>query len=83
MAGRPDPEWGQRVAAFVVPRDPASPPTLAELRAYVRERLAAAKAPGSSSWSRPCPAAPQASSCAGSSPTAKPTSTLAPGATFQ
>jgi o-succinylbenzoate---CoA ligase len=45
VAGRPDPEWGQRVAAFVVPRDPASPPTLAELRAFVRERLAAAKAP--------------------------------------
>jgi o-succinylbenzoate---CoA ligase len=45
VAGRPDPEWGQRVAAFVVPRDPASPPTLADLRAFVRERLAAAKAP--------------------------------------
>jgi o-succinylbenzoate---CoA ligase len=45
VAGRPDPEWGQRVVAFVVPRDPAGPPTLAELRAYVRERLAAAKAP--------------------------------------
>jgi o-succinylbenzoate---CoA ligase len=45
VAGRPDPEWGQRVAAFVVPRDPAHPPTLAELRAFVRERLAPAKAP--------------------------------------
>jgi O-succinylbenzoic acid--CoA ligase len=45
VAGRPDPEWGQRVAAFVVPRDPADPPTLAELRAFTRERLAAAKAP--------------------------------------
>ena len=45
VAGRPDPEWGQRVTAFVVPRDPASPPTLAELRAFARERLAAAKAP--------------------------------------
>jgi acyl-CoA synthetase (AMP-forming)/AMP-acid ligase II len=45
VAGRPDPEWGQRVAAFVVPRDPASPPTLAELRAFTRRRLAAAKAP--------------------------------------
>jgi acyl-coenzyme A synthetase/AMP-(fatty) acid ligase len=29
----------------VVPRDPSSPPTLAELRAFARERLAAAKAP--------------------------------------
>jgi O-succinylbenzoic acid--CoA ligase len=45
VAGRPDPEWGQRVAAFVVPRDPASPPTLAGLRAFARERLAAAKVP--------------------------------------
>jgi O-succinylbenzoic acid--CoA ligase len=45
VAGRPDPEWGQRVAAFVVPRDPASPPTLAELRAFTRERLVEAKAP--------------------------------------
>jgi O-succinylbenzoic acid--CoA ligase len=45
VAGRPDPEWGQRVTAFVVPRDPASPPALAELRAFARERLAAAKAP--------------------------------------
>jgi o-succinylbenzoate---CoA ligase len=45
VAGRPDPEWGQRVTAFVVPRDPASPPALAELRAFARERLAVAKAP--------------------------------------
>jgi o-succinylbenzoate---CoA ligase len=45
VAGRPDPEWGQRVAAFVVPRDPTAPPTLAELRAFARERLAPAKAP--------------------------------------
>jgi o-succinylbenzoate---CoA ligase len=33
------------VAAFVVPRDPARPPTLAELRAFTRQRLPAAKAP--------------------------------------
>ena len=45
VAGRADPEWGQRVAAFVVPRDPDRPPTLAELRAFVRERLEPAKAP--------------------------------------
>jgi o-succinylbenzoate---CoA ligase len=45
VAGRPDPEWGQRVAAFVVPRDPERPPSLEELRAFTRERLAAAKAP--------------------------------------
>jgi acyl-coenzyme A synthetase/AMP-(fatty) acid ligase len=29
----------------VVPRDPVAPPTLAELRAFALERLAAAKAP--------------------------------------
>jgi O-succinylbenzoic acid--CoA ligase len=45
VAGRADPEWGQRVAAFVVARDPGRPPTLEELRAFARERLAAAKAP--------------------------------------
>jgi o-succinylbenzoate---CoA ligase len=45
VGGLPDPRWGQRVAAYVVPRDPAAPPTLAELRAFVLERLAAAKAP--------------------------------------
>jgi o-succinylbenzoate---CoA ligase len=45
VRGLPDPEWGQRVAAFAVPADPASPPTLAELRAFALERLAAAKAP--------------------------------------
>jgi acyl-CoA synthetase (AMP-forming)/AMP-acid ligase II len=45
VAGRPDPEWGQRVVAFVVPRDPASPPTLAGLRAFAGRRLAGAKVP--------------------------------------
>jgi O-succinylbenzoic acid--CoA ligase len=45
VGGLPDPRWGQRVAAYVVPRDPAAPPTLAELRAFALERLAAAKAP--------------------------------------
>jgi o-succinylbenzoate---CoA ligase len=45
VAGRADPAWGQRVTAFVVPRDPGRPPTLEELRAFSRERLAAAKAP--------------------------------------
>jgi O-succinylbenzoic acid--CoA ligase len=45
VGGRPDRRWGQRVVAYVVPRDPAAPPTLAELRAFALERLAAAKAP--------------------------------------
>jgi o-succinylbenzoate---CoA ligase len=45
VAGRADPEWGQRVTAVVVPRDPRNPPTLDDLRGYARERLAAAKVP--------------------------------------
>ncbi|WP_232832346.1 AMP-binding protein [Nocardiopsis sp. FIRDI 009] len=45
VVGRPDPEWGQRVCAVVVPADPADPPTLAELRSWVRERLPAYAAP--------------------------------------
>lgn len=39
VAGRPDPEWGQRVVAFVVPADRAAPPTLEAVRAAVRDRL--------------------------------------------
>lgn len=40
VVGRPDPEWGHAVTAVVVPTDPASPPTLAALRAAVVEQLA-------------------------------------------
>jgi acyl-CoA synthetase (AMP-forming)/AMP-acid ligase II len=45
VAGVPDPEWGQRLVAYVVPEDAARPPSLGELRAHTLERLAAAKAP--------------------------------------
>jgi len=45
VVGRPDPEWGQRVVALVVPADPAAPPTLAELRDAVRAELPAYAAP--------------------------------------
>jgi len=45
VAGRPDPEWGTRVVAWVVPTDPASPPTLEDVRAWVKERLPVAAAP--------------------------------------
>jgi o-succinylbenzoate---CoA ligase len=41
--GRPDPEWGQRVVAAVVPAGPL--PDLPELRAWVVERLGAPAAP--------------------------------------
>jgi O-succinylbenzoic acid--CoA ligase len=43
VAGVSDPEWGQRVVAWVVPGD--APPTLASLRAHVAERLPAFCAP--------------------------------------
>jgi O-succinylbenzoic acid--CoA ligase len=42
---RPDPEWGERVVAWIVPTDPADPPRLEP----VREAVAAALAP----WASP------------------------------
>jgi o-succinylbenzoate---CoA ligase len=42
VAGRPDPEWGEAVTAFVVLRRPA---TADELRAWCRERLEPHKTP--------------------------------------
>jgi O-succinylbenzoic acid--CoA ligase len=44
VAGVPDPEWGQRVVAWVVPAGTAAP-TLADLRTAVSQRLAAFMAP--------------------------------------
>lgn len=45
VVGRDDPEWGQRVVAVVVPRNPAWPPSLDELRDQVRAELAPFAAP--------------------------------------
>jgi o-succinylbenzoate---CoA ligase len=39
VVGRPDPEWGERVTAVVVPADPAEPPSLELVRNHVRARL--------------------------------------------
>jgi o-succinylbenzoate---CoA ligase len=39
VIGEPDPEWGERVTAIVVPDDPAAPPALAALRAAVTQRM--------------------------------------------
>ena len=39
VGGEPDPEWGERVVAVVVPADPGDPPALELLRSHVRERL--------------------------------------------
>jgi O-succinylbenzoic acid--CoA ligase len=39
VIGRPDPEWGERVTAVVVPADPSDPPSLELLRMHVRGTL--------------------------------------------
>ena len=45
VVGRPDPEWGQEVVAFVVPALVDDPPDLDDLRAWTSERIARFKAP--------------------------------------
>jgi o-succinylbenzoate---CoA ligase len=45
IIGEPDTEWGEIVVAYVVPTDPARPPTLDELRATAKESLPAFAAP--------------------------------------
>ncbi len=45
VAGRPDPEWGQRVVAWVVPTDRADPPALAALRDHAAATLPRHAAP--------------------------------------
>ena len=45
VAGAPDPDWGQRVVAYVVPADAADPPTLSALRAFAAEHLSPPKLP--------------------------------------
>lgn len=45
VVGRSDPEWGERVAAIVVPTDAGAPPSLDDLRSWAKERLPAFAAP--------------------------------------
>ena len=45
VVGAADPEWGERVVAHVVPKDPSAPPTVEGLRAFAGEHLSAAKLP--------------------------------------
>jgi len=57
---RPDPVWGERVVAWVVPVPGVPAPELSELRDLVAGRWPGGPLPGSSSWSRRCPAPPAA-----------------------
>ncbi|MBW3557003.1 MAG: AMP-binding protein [Actinobacteria bacterium] len=45
VAGRPDPEWGMRVVAWVVPPADGPPPDLQDLRRHVKATLPAHAAP--------------------------------------
>ena len=45
IVAAPDPVLGERGVAFLVPVDPAAPPTLAALSAWCRDRIADHKAP--------------------------------------
>ncbi len=45
VIGVPDPEWGETPLAVIVPRDPADPPTTAEVESHCRAHLAAYKLP--------------------------------------
>ncbi len=45
VVGRPDPEWGEAVVAFVVPDDPAAPPPRDDLDHTCLERIARYKRP--------------------------------------
>ena len=45
VVGLPDETWGEVVAAFVRPADPANPPGRADLRDHVRAHLSPQKTP--------------------------------------
>jgi o-succinylbenzoate---CoA ligase len=47
VVGQSDPEWGQRVVAVVVPADATNPPSLDDLRGWVKQSLPAFAAPRS------------------------------------
>jgi o-succinylbenzoate---CoA ligase len=58
VAGRPDAQWGSRVVAWVVPADPANPPTLDSLRTHSKESLPAYAAPQQINLCRTLPKTP-------------------------
>jgi fatty-acyl-CoA synthase len=45
VVGLPDDRWGEIVGAFIRPRDPAAPPTIAQLRSHLRASLSPQKTP--------------------------------------
>lgn len=45
VVGLPDDRWGEIVAAFVRPADPDMPPSVADLRSFLRSRLSPQKTP--------------------------------------
>jgi fatty-acyl-CoA synthase/long-chain acyl-CoA synthetase len=45
LIGVPDPKWGEAPLAVIAPRDPADPPTAADIEQFCREHLAAYKRP--------------------------------------
>lgn len=45
LSALPDPRWGERLVAVVVPADPTAPPSLDELREMVKAEIAAFAAP--------------------------------------
>ena len=45
VVGIPDPDWGQRLVAAVVPADPARPPATARVLAAARKRLSGPQTP--------------------------------------
>ncbi|MGW2013718.1 AMP-binding protein [Streptomyces sp. NPDC001927] len=45
VVGVPDPRYGEEILACVIPRDPADPPSLDDITAYCRDRLAHYKVP--------------------------------------
>ncbi|ORA63690.1 AMP-binding protein [Mycolicibacterium elephantis] len=45
VIGVPDPDWGETPMAVIVPRDPADPPTEADIESHCRAHLAAYKRP--------------------------------------
>jgi long-chain acyl-CoA synthetase len=45
VVGRPDPEWGEAIVAFVVPADDATVPTVADLDQLCLDRIARYKRP--------------------------------------